>query len=473
MKIRNKLLLSFLLVALLPVILVGGYLTIKMRTMAFQNASEQASINVDRVKKRTEEVLNVSLDISYRLSNDARLKRLANRQYESVYDVVEAYREYPDISEYIRLYKEISNIRLYTDNKTLLNNWELINASEEIKSSEWYQKAIHNIGLVGWEYIEDERDHKKYLSLVRKIELEGQNNYGMLVINVNSVQLGSILNQESFETMIVDGKNHIIASNRSERTNKELSDIGLDTSVLGQESGSYEALMDGKASKVIAPVMYMVKKGFAKKTETFVSEGGTFVTTFFSGIVNENDLVTVGGYPGELRRLMGIWAEEIDVLPTGQFNQMVMNKPIGKFEGSYPCELLFDLIHAESAEVLAEYGSDFYKGMPALTVNSFGKGQAYYVATSAVSNFLQGFLSNLCSDKGVNPLIPDIPVGVEASQRIKEGQSFLFLLNHNADAVTVNIGDITRKDLPTGETIHRDGVLPGRGVMILTELVCS
>ena len=251
MKIRNKLLLSFLVVALIPVVLVGGYLTFEMRTMAFQNASEQASINVDRVNKRTEEVLNVALDISYRLSNDARLKRLANRQYESVYDVVEAYRDYPDLREYIRLYKDISNIRLYTDNQTLLNNWELINASEEIKSSEWYQKALHNVGLVGWEYIEDERDHKKYLSLVRKIELEGQKNYGMLVINVNSTQLSSILNQESFETMIVDGKNHIIASNRSERANKELSDIGLDTSVLGRKSGSYEALMDGEASRIV------------------------------------------------------------------------------------------------------------------------------------------------------------------------------------------------------------------------------
>lgn len=50
-KIRNKLLLAFLLTTLLPVLLVGGYLTFEMRTMAFQSALEQASINVDRVKK--------------------------------------------------------------------------------------------------------------------------------------------------------------------------------------------------------------------------------------------------------------------------------------------------------------------------------------------------------------------------------------------------------------------------------------
>ena len=60
--------------------------------------------------------------------------------------------------------------------------------------------------------------------------------------------------------------------------------------------------------------MYMVKPGMATRIERFVEDGGTFVTTFFSGIVNENDLVTLGGYPGELRKVLGIWAEEIDAL---------------------------------------------------------------------------------------------------------------------------------------------------------------
>ncbi len=65
---------------------------------------------------------------------------------------------------------------------------------------------------------------------------------------------------------------------------------------------------------VIAPVLYMVKEGHADRLKEFVKNGGTFVTTFFSGIVNENDLVTLGGYPGELRELVGVWAEEIDAL---------------------------------------------------------------------------------------------------------------------------------------------------------------
>ena len=40
----------------------------------------------------------------------------------------------------------------------------------------------------------------------------------------------------------------------------------------------------------------------------------TLVTTYFSGLVDENDLCFLGGFPGPLREVTGIWAEEIDTL---------------------------------------------------------------------------------------------------------------------------------------------------------------
>ncbi|SME89160.1 beta-galactosidase [Paenibacillus barengoltzii] len=217
---------------------------------------------------------------------------------------------------------------------------------------------------------------------------------------------------------------------------------------------------------LIAPVMYMVKPGFAKKVEEFVAGGGTFVTTFFSGIVNENDLVTLGGYPGELRSVLGIWAEEIDALLPGHTNQIVMKEAWGALSGQYECGLLCDLIHAEGAEVLAEYGSDFYQGMPVVTVNSFGKGRAYYVASSPDAAFLQGFLKNLCEEKGIQPLL-DAPEGVEVARRVKDGKAFLFLLNHNEGPAEVEIGSEAYKDLLAQTEVSGTVQVPGRGVVIL------
>lgn len=219
---------------------------------------------------------------------------------------------------------------------------------------------------------------------------------------------------------------------------------------------------------VIAPVMYMVKPGFAEKVEAFVQRGGTFITTFFSGIVNENDLVTTGGYPGELRKVLGIWAEEIDALLPGQQNQIVMKKTDGALSGTYTCSLLCDLIHAEGAEIVAEYGSDFYKGMPVVTVNKFGKGQAWYIASSPDKDFLQALLSNLCQDKGIEPLL-HTPEGVEVTRRSKNGKSFTFILNHNTEAVELKLQNDPRKDLLTDKLVSGVYSLAAKGVMIIEQ----
>lgn len=221
-----------------------------------------------------------------------------------------------------------------------------------------------------------------------------------------------------------------------------------------------------KYKVVIAPVMYMVKPGFAERVEQFVAQGGTFVTTFFSGIVNENDLVTLGGYPGELRNVMGIWAEEIDALLPGHQNEIVLRQDWGGLRGSYSCGILCDVIHAETAEVLAEYGADYYKGTPVLTRNKFGNGQSYYVASSPDADFLQGLIANLCEEQGVKPLL-NTPDGVEVAERVKNGTSYLFVMNHNAEEMTFDAGASRQRDLLTGKTISGQATIPARGVMIL------
>lgn len=230
---------------------------------------------------------------------------------------------------------------------------------------------------------------------------------------------------------------------------------------------SVEAAFE-KYAIVIAPVMYMVKPGFAEKVERFVASGGIFLTTFFSGIVNESDLVTLGGYPGELRKVLGIWAEEIDALFPDATNRIVMKAPLGSLSGEYRCGLLCDLLHLEGAEAVATYGDDFYAGRPVVTVNRFGAGQAWYVGSSPEPAFLQGLLGKLCADAGIEPELKTSE-GLEVSRRTKDGASLLFLLNHNRDAATAELGGRTMTDALTGETVKGTVEVPGYGVAILIE----
>ena len=73
---------------------------------------------------------------------------------------------------------------------------------------------------------------------------------------------------------------------------------------------------------VIAPLLYMVSDDSIANIEKFVGHGGTLITTFFSGIVDENDIVRAGGYPGAFRELLGIWVEEVDALYPDMKNEI-------------------------------------------------------------------------------------------------------------------------------------------------------
>src|SRR5690606_27662213 len=103
----------------------------------------------------------------------------------------------------------------------------------------------------------------------------------------------------------------------------------------------------------------------------------------------------------------------------------------------------------EGAKVKAVYGDDFYKGMPVLTVNQFGEGEAWYLASSPEQTFLKDWLSELCSSRGIKSFIPSTPEDVETTIRYKDEQEYLFVLNHNADAAHIDLGNIVGTDMLT------------------------
>lgn len=223
-----------------------------------------------------------------------------------------------------------------------------------------------------------------------------------------------------------------------------------------------------KYDLVLAPLLYMTKPGTAENIENYVREGGTFVTTFFSGMVDENDHIILGGYPGELKDVLGIWVEEIDGLLPEMKNGMVMKGPLGELNGTYECGLICDLLHLRGAEALAVYAADFYAGRPCLTRNQFGKGTAYYVASDPEQPFIDGFVKYLCDLKGIKAPL-EVPPGVEVTQREKESRRFTFVLNHNETAVEIDLGEKACFDLVT-QTEKRGRVrLAGRDVLILEE----
>lgn len=179
--------------------------------------------------------------------------------------------------------------------------------------------------------------------------------------------------------------------------------------------------------------------------------------------------MTIGGYPGQLRKLLGIWVEEIDALLPDMKNEIIVTEKSFGLDDSYECGLLCDLLHLEGAKALAVYGKDFYAGMPCITENSFGKGKAYYIATDPHEKLLYDFIGKLCSERGIKPPL-DVPKGVEVTRRVKDRREFTFVLNHNDVAVDIDLKDGKYINLITCEEKAGNISLEPKGVLILEKI---
>lgn len=221
---------------------------------------------------------------------------------------------------------------------------------------------------------------------------------------------------------------------------------------------------------VVAPMLYMVREGVGERIEQFVQAGGTFVSTYWSGIVNETDLCFLDGFPGPLRKTLGIWSEEIDGLNDGQTNavKMLADNSLG-FTGQFEAKELCDLIHLEGAQALATYQDDFYAGRPALTVNQFGKGEAYYIASRNDENFTTQFYNQLIKKAGITRVIDrELPKGVTAQIRSDQENDYVFVMNFTAADQIVELDNREYTDILTNEPVNREQLaLEGYGLAVL------
>jgi beta-galactosidase len=222
--------------------------------------------------------------------------------------------------------------------------------------------------------------------------------------------------------------------------------LGIPVDIIDQSIINQSAIGQGRSLEdydlVAAPMLYLLRPGFAEAVDAFVQKGGVFVATYGTGWVNESDLVFRGGIPGPLRKCLGVWCEEIDALYPEDRNSIVWD---GK---RYETFDLCELIHAESAKVLGTYGSDFYAGRPALTVNQYGSGRAFFIAARTGKDFLGDFYARITRECGVKPVLETpLPSGVTAQIRSGGKTEHIFVMNFTPEKKTVDAGALGKREL--------------------------
>lgn len=228
---------------------------------------------------------------------------------------------------------------------------------------------------------------------------------------------------------------------------KALWDAGLTVDVVapGADLSAYKL--------AVVPNLYLVRDDHAAVISDFVAGGGSAFITFFSGIVDENERVRPGGYPGAFRELLGIRSEEFFPLDPAH--------PLTLDNGSL-ASLWSEAIRLTTAEAMLSFATGHHVGSPAVTRNRFGAGEAWYAGTVLDGGVLKDLLLRAAVTAGVR--IPDVQSGLESVTRRGSGHEYVFLINHSTEDRKHRVSGV---ELLTSEAVADVVVVPAGAVRVV------
>ncbi|HEX7576831.1 MAG TPA: beta-galactosidase trimerization domain-containing protein, partial [Verrucomicrobiae bacterium] len=217
---------------------------------------------------------------------------------------------------------------------------------------------------------------------------------------------------------------------------------------------------------VFAPSLHVVAPAEADRLKLYVQNGGTLISTFNTGLVDQHHITPDTGFPGDMTDLFGLEVLEFDPIPPGEENHLTFK---GVFPTSHlhPAKLWCDIIEPKGCQVLAVYAKGFYASRPAMTMNNFGLGKAIYIGTMSHQHFYNDLVIWLRQMCNLHPLLK-VPENVEVCMREKEGTRVYFLLNHQNSPVRIQFYK-PMHDFLTGNTFSGNYDLPPHGVLVLDE----
>ncbi|MDP4098028.1 sensor histidine kinase [Paenibacillus sp. P96] len=250
-RMRNKLLFSYVVIVMIPVLLVGGAVIVYLREQALQSAIAQTVNNVEKIKAQTGNLLRVPTDISNLLMFDSKLNAVVNRRYDGMLDLTKAYHEFDDFKEYREQYREIESLRFYSFNPTLVNNLEFIPVDADTQNALWFKEALTGTEI-HWYYIRNEAGPMpNLLSLVRQVPFPEHRTSGVLVMGINQGELNAMLSKEPFNTMIADEQGIVVAAKDPDMVGRTLQELELGFDVHNRGKGTYKAEVNGESANII------------------------------------------------------------------------------------------------------------------------------------------------------------------------------------------------------------------------------
>lgn len=178
---------------------------------------------------------------------------------------------------------------------------------------------------------------------------------------------------------------------------------------------------------VVAPALYLLRSDHARLLNEYVAGGGTLLVSYFSGIVDENEAIHIGGFGAPLKDALGLTVEEFLPLRKGERGEV---RFATGDRNTLPCDVWQEHVSLAGADVVAAYTDGPGRGGPAITRNAHGLGHGWYVSTRLGVESLATVMRGVYADAGI--AIDPPAEGLEIVTRHGEDGDFIFAINHSS-----------------------------------------
>ena len=210
------------------------------------------------------------------------------------------------------------------------------------------------------------------------------------------------------------------------RLHRAFTALGLNVDIIGQHEH-----LDGFRI-VCAPALYVTDPDVVNRLERFAEGGGTVILTARSGVKDAHNNALMAQLPGPYRAMTGVHAEEY--APIGHDTVPLRFEDGTTLTAKQWC----DLLQTDTADVLACYDGEFFKGTPAITRNAYGEGRVYYIGAAGTQAVYDRIARTAVQEAGLDLL--DLPPRVEVTTRTGEGVTARFVFNNDGKPKRFTLG---------------------------------
>ncbi|MBO5176834.1 MAG: sensor histidine kinase [Lachnospiraceae bacterium] len=189
--LKKKLFLFYAFCAILPVTILGIFLITDTKEKMMDLTDSQITAANQANRNMLMSVTSLTTSIANIIASDDTLQTLIATEYSTPNEVYTAYRNFSLLEEFSNNHAEITDLRLYISNPSLVSSGKYYAVTPEIEGTVWYQELSGHPAETSWIYT-DSFSSAAHLYLLRKITLPDSENFAVLVIGVSNNYLSSM-----------------------------------------------------------------------------------------------------------------------------------------------------------------------------------------------------------------------------------------------------------------------------------------